>query len=329
VAVKGLLATIFLFFSFTCHDSYMHSWGSIFIQDIYMPITNKALDPAHHITLLRRSIIGVAIFAFFFSLFYQPTEKIFFFFAITGTIWLGGSGAVIIGGLYWRRGTTPGAYCALITGAVTGLLGLIIPKVYLARTGHEFPINGQWLWLIGMLSASLIYFFVSLATTSKVGVYNLERVLHRGRYRVAEDHVLEHTQSKWQQLVGITKEFSKADKVLAIALVTWNAAWFLFFVVFSVINLLRPVGDSVWIQYHFINVIALPLIISVPVTIWFLVGGIVDLKALFRSLATATRDASDDGRFHGYKDEAPIELSSTDEPVAVTSGNEGDENDKK
>jgi len=45
VGVKGLMATMIVFFSFTCHDTYMHSWGSIFIQDVIMPFRKKPLSP--------------------------------------------------------------------------------------------------------------------------------------------------------------------------------------------------------------------------------------------------------------------------------------------
>ncbi len=312
VVVRGLLATIFLFFSFTCHDTYMHSWGSIFIQDVYMPIRNKALDPAQHIKLLRLSVIGVGVFAFLFSLFYQPTEKIFFFFAITGTIWLGGSGAVIIGGLYWKRGTTCAAFAALITGSVMGVGGLIIPKIFLARVGHEFPINNQWLWFMAMVTAALVYYFTSIATSKKTGGYDLDRMLHRGKYRVETDHVPEESiKSRWQQVIGITREFSKSDKVLAIALISWNAFWFLWFMVFSVINLLYPVSDAVWARYHFINSILIPVCFSLPVTIWFTVGGIKDIKALFKALGTVARDATDDGRVVGYHDDVAQQVSDT------------------
>lgn len=317
VAVKGLLGTIFLFFSFTCHDTYMHSWGSIFIQDVYMPIKNRALDPAEHIKLLRWSIIGVAVFSFLFSLFYVPTEQIYFFFAITGTIWLGGSGAVIIGGLYWKRGTTQAAYCSLIVGAVMGIGGLILPKIYLAQTGHEFPINNQYLYFISMVSSILVYIVVSLITGREKPSYNLERMLHRGKYRVEADHVVEQEQrSKWAEIVGITKEFTKSDKILATALVVWNLAWFVWFIVFSIINLLHPVGDGVWADYYFINILAIPGILCIPVTIWFTIGGIHDIKHLFAALKTAVRDDNDDGRFHGYKDdEEHLGLSEDVQPL--------------
>ena len=120
IGIKGLLATAMIFFSFTCHDTYMHSWGSIFIQDVVMPFRKNPLNPRQHIRLLRWSIAFVAFFAFFFSLLYPETQQILMFFAITGTVWLGGSGAVIVGGLYWKRGTTEAAYAAVIWGAVLG-----------------------------------------------------------------------------------------------------------------------------------------------------------------------------------------------------------------
>ncbi|MCE5324507.1 sodium:solute symporter [bacterium] len=309
IAVKGLLGTIFLFFSFTCHDTYMHSWGSIFIQDIYMPIKNKVLSPEEHIKLLRWSILGVAAFAFVFSLLYQPSEKILFFFAITGTIWLGGSGAVIIGGLYWRRGTTPAAFSALVVGAVVGVGGLILPKVYLAQTGHAFPINNQWLWFMAMICSSLVYVTVSLITGRNKEPYNLERMLHRGNYRVQADHVVEHEQrSRWSMIVGITKEFSTFDKVLAIVLVCWNMMWFSWFVIFSIINLLHPVSDSMWMSYEYLRIIIIPSILCLPMTVWFTVGGIHDIRHLFAALKAEVRDNSDDGSFHGYKDDQVSEV---------------------
>jgi len=311
VGVKGLLAMIFLFFSFTCHDTYMHSWGSIFIQDVYMPIRNKVLSPEEHIKILRWSIMCVAAFAFVFSLLYQPTEKIYFFFAITGTIWLGGSGAVIIGGLYWRRGTTAGAYAGLISGAVIGTAGLILPRVWKARYGVDFPINGQWLYFIGMVSSALIYGIVSLCTCKQP--YNLEQMLHRGKYTIASDDVIatDAKTSAWQKIVGITDEFSRSDKILAIALIVWNALNFLWFVAFTIINLMMPVSDSVWATSHYVPFL-ISICLSIPVTIWFTIGGVIDIKDLLSHLKTAVRDASDDGRVHHALD-----------PITTVAGDQG------
>ncbi len=299
IAVKGLLGTIFLFFSFTCHDTYMHSWGSIFVQDVYMPIKNKVLSPEEHIKLLRWSITSIAAIAFVWSLLYQPTEDILFFFAITGTIWAGGSGALIVGGLYWKKGNTAAAYTALINGATLGVTGLTVSKIYKAVLRHDFPINNQWILFIAMVSSAILYVIVSLATHRKYGNYNLDRMLHRGEYLLESDHEHEHDKVKmtgWTALAGVTKEFSRPDKLLAMALVTWNGLWFLWFVGFNIANLFFPIGDRAWAMYHFVHTLVIPAALCVPTAIWFTVGGVMDIRALFRRLATAVRDPTDDGR---------------------------------
>jgi SSS family solute:Na+ symporter len=305
--IKGLLAVIMLFFSFTCHDTYMHSWGSIFVQDVLAPIRNRAMTPEQHIKWLRWSIMGVAVFAFIFSMLYQPNEKIMFFFAITGTIWLGGSGAVIIGGLYSRWGTTAAAYAALILGAALGIGGLIYPRIYAAQYHREFPINGQWLFLIGMLGSIVVYGVVSLLTGGLKSTVNLDKILHRGIYKVETDQVhYENSKSIWLKMVGITDEFSKVDKFLALYVICYSGLSFIFFIVFSIINLSMPVADSAWAKYWHFGLLytAIP---AIPCTIWFTVGGIIDIKALFKALSGATRDHTDDGRVKSEPD-VPVGL---------------------
>jgi len=306
LGIKGLFACMMLFFSFTCHDTYMHSWGSIFIQDVILPLRKKALDPEQHVNWLRWSIIGVAAFSFLFGLFYKPTEQINMFFAITGTIWLGGSGAVIIGGLYWKRGTTAGAYAAVITGAVLGILGLILPKVYESHYGVKFPVNNQWLMLAGMVMGSVVYVVVSLLTGGARRVFDLDRVLHRGRYAIEGAPLPVEHPNRWVRLVGITDEFSRGDRVLATSVVCWNLAWIVLFAVVTAINIVNPLSTAWWAGF-WQAFMWIYLAIGVPVTVWFTVGGITDIKLLYRALETSVRDHTDDGRV--LSEPAPEEIS--------------------
>ena len=108
----GAFAAVMLAAFISTHDTYLHSWGSIFIQDVLLPFRKKPFSQEQHLRVLRWSILGVAGFIFLFSLVYQPTQAILLYFAITGAIFAGGSGAVIIGGLYWKKGTTAGAWTA-------------------------------------------------------------------------------------------------------------------------------------------------------------------------------------------------------------------------
>lgn len=316
IGIKGLLCTIMIFLSFTCHDTYLHSWGSIFIQDVYMPLKRKKLSMKEHIRLLRLAITGVAVFGYVFSLLYPPNQPIFMFFAVTGAIWLGGAGSVIIGGLYWKKGTTAAAYASIITGGVIGVVGVFIPGIYKKYTGIEFPINGQYINMIAMTTAILVYIFVSLATSRSKPGFNFDKLLHRGIYDTQKEHVIRSVdtlKSRWQQFIGITPEFSKTDKVLAVLIVVWNATWFAWFLIFTAVNLYYKlrygilISDSVWAKYYEVSIL-IQLALSFPCSLWFIIGGIIDVKALYKHLAYCERDHSDDGSIPCGEDEEALSL---------------------
>ena len=94
--VVGLFVAAMIAAAISTDDSNLHSWGSIFIQDVILPFRKKALSAKQHLRLLYISIVGVAVFAFLFSLFFPLHDYLFMFFLVTGTIYLGGSGAVIL-----------------------------------------------------------------------------------------------------------------------------------------------------------------------------------------------------------------------------------------
>jgi solute:Na+ symporter, SSS family len=304
IGIKGLLATTFLFFSFTCHDTYMHSWGSIFIQDVVMPFRKKALSPKAHMRLLKWSIAFVAFFAFMFSLLYSQTHQIFMFFAITGTIWAGGSGAVIVGGIYWKRGTTLAAYTAVISGALLGVFGLVSNQVWQFFYHHDFPINGQWLWFVAMVASFVLYGVVSLLTGGSHKAVNMEKLLHRGKYAVATEatEAKQPVRSIWLRLLGVTEHFSLADKILAVSLIVWNFGWFFTFLIVTGIHFAFNTTTEWWAKFwHFY--ILMQFWVGVPATLWFTIGGIYDIRALFRTLSHLVRDDSDDGSVHHEADD--------------------------
>lgn len=130
VGLVGLFAAVILGSAVTFDDTYTHAWGTIFVQDVLTPIRNKPFTPQTHLLMLRLSIISVALFGFVFSLFFKMEGYIFMFFALTGAIYLGGAGAVIIGGLYWKRGTTEAAWTALCVGTLLGFGGVVIQQTW-------------------------------------------------------------------------------------------------------------------------------------------------------------------------------------------------------
>lgn len=289
---KGALLAIILFMIMACDTSYMHSWGSIFIQDVVLPLRGKHLDPVSHIRWLRFAIVGVAIFAFFFSFFFHQTEYIFMYFAITGAIFLGGAGSVIIGGLYWSRGTESAAWSSMIVGAVLSVAGILLRQV-----NPDFPLNGQVLALIAALCAIITYVSVSLLTCRSP--HNMEKLLHRGAYAVDADGIVlpevAAPAAGWSRLIGVDELFSRGDRLQSYAIFAWSMFWFFLFVVGTLWNLVSPWPESWWWNYVLIVHISLPLLIGLVTGIWFSIGGIRDLLRLLRHLKNKHANPDDDG----------------------------------
>jgi len=294
VGLMGAFAAVMLSAAIACHETYLHSWGSIFIQDVVMPIRKRPFESKEHLRYLKLSILGVAAFIFVFSLLFQQSEYIFLFFAVTGAIFAGGSGAVIIGGLYWKRGTTAAAWSAMITGMITSVGGIVVGQIW-----PEFPVNGQMFWGLAMLLSSLVYVGVSLATGRGQKAFDMDRLLRRGAYLVKEEYtVASAAPEKGWKVLGMGKEFTPFDRVIYLATYVWTFSWVVVFIVGTALNLTRQVGTEAWLAF-WKTYTWIYFVVSVVVVLWFSTGGLMDLKKMVRALKTMTRDHSDTGFVSG------------------------------
>lgn len=303
IGLGGLFAAVLICSAVSCDDTYLHAWGTILIQDVIGPLRKRPFPRNTHMLILRLSIVGVALFAFLFSLLFPFKGYILMFFALTGAIYLGGAGAVIIGGLYWKRGTTTAAWWALSTGTVLGFGGMVVqqfwPKI-MGDPAAEFPINGQWIYFWAMVCSSLIYVIVSLC--GRKHEFNLDRLLHRGEYAVQEDVVVSQDAEtaipkrrfSLAKLVGITPEFSRFERFLFYGSFGWSMGWWLIFLLGTIVCLLFAVPDSAWHWYWKIN-ICLGVLLGCVCAFWILGGGIRDMLRLFHDLAN--KEHSDDDGF--------------------------------
>ncbi len=286
--LMGAFAAVMLAAFVSTHDTYLHSWGSIFIQDVILPLRKRSFSPKQHIKVLRWSIIGVAVFIFLFSLFFKQSQYILMFFAITGAIYAGGSGSVIIGGLYWRRGTTAAAWAAMITGSSIAVGGIIVHQIV-----ENFFINGQVFWFIAMAAAIVVYILVSLL--GKKQEFNMEKLLHRGKFVIKDEYKIVDAQpARGLKMLGMGKEFTRGDKFIYIITYFWIISWTLIFIVGTIYNLLHPVSDRAWMKFWYIY-LGINLVIALIVVFWFTIGGFIDIKSMFSRLRTMERDDKDDG----------------------------------
>lgn len=304
MGIKGLLCIILLMGVFGGDGTHILSWGSLFIQDVIVPLRKKPFTPETHIRLLRWSMVGVALFGFLFGCFFKQTEYVIMWWAVTEAIYVGGAGVAIIGGLYWKKGTTAGAWAGLLTGSglVTG--GIIARQIW----ADGFPLNGMQISFFGSISACIVYAVVSLLTCRED--FNMERMLHRGAYAVESEKKFETKSKKrvrWGKLIGLDEHFTFGDKLLAGGLFGWSMIWFGVFVVGTVWNLIAPWPIAVWSNFWFVVGIGIPIFFAFVTAIWFTWGGIRDIRLYFRRLREERVDALDNGmvvNHHNLDDKA-------------------------
>ena len=312
----GLVVAAMLGAAISTDEAYLHSWSSIFVQDVVLPFRKRPMSPRAQLVLLKAAVLGVAIFAFFFSLHWQPGEYIAMYGALTGSIFVAGGGAAIIGGLYTRWGTVGGAWAAMLAGiglSVPGLMVLNAPAAWVEAMAAPEPAAGAWAagafgWIranvtgmelsfVAMMASCAAYVGVSLAGGMRR--FDLERMLHRGRWRVEGDASLDEAPRTFMEKLGFDRQYRGWDRFVAYLTLSWPLAFTALFVVGTPWLLWRqssgrPVTDEQWSAWWqgwswFI------LAASTAVTAWFTIGGIRDFLRLRRDLRSFRPDDSDDG----------------------------------
>ena len=315
VGFVGLFAAVMFAAMLSTDDTYMHSWGSIFVQDVILPFRKKPFTEKQHLWLLRFSIIFVGIFAFFFSWLFKQTEYILLFFQITGAIFTGGAGAVIIGGLYSKSGSTLGAWVAMILGSGLAIMSIVLQQVWPAlapalaeMTGgaaaewllankERFPFNGQilafWVTVLGFVS----YFAVSWIDRKLHGIreFNLERMLHRGEYDTTGEHTESWNAGRIWRILGLSNEFTMFDRILFFGSIIWTLIWTGVFAVGTVGHFVFHWEDLVWLRMWKFYVM-LAFVLGIFTTIWFLIAGFRDIGRLFKALSGNERNYADNGQ---------------------------------
>ena len=320
--VRGAFCAILLMGVLASQSFQLHAYGTTLLQDVILPLRKKPFEAKSHIRWLRLTILGIAVFACVFGYFFKPMEYLTMLVALIGAIYLGGVGLVIWGGLYWKKGTTAGAWAAMSIGAVLGIVFNVMQELWVplnhlltgwlgttGMVGHflaahpaQSPFNGQQLTAWTAVAAGTAYILVSLATCRED--FNMDAMLHRGKYRIASEDILVQTprEKAWySQLLDMDEHFTFGDKALTIATVAWTLLWKV--VAVGIVIWTVTVGRlsaKWWFDYSMITGVWLTLAIGCIVTVWFLWGVTHDLKALVIALRKAKRNDADDGTVRAH-----------------------------
>lgn len=335
--LMGLFTLLMIMLLLSTDASRIFNSSSTIVQDLVLPMKKEAMDVEQHLAAVKRCSLLITILFFVISLFMTQLDYINMFTVIVTAVWLGAAGPIMVGGLYTRFGTTAGAWSSLFIGSGIPIIGLICQRnwahgiyPWLERTGVavplgqflenfsrpfnpwivwtmdpvKFPINSMEIYFIAMICSIAAYVGVSFLTLKSP--YNLDRMLHRGIYSDGDTApaLKERMTLRLlvQRIVGIDREYTTGDKLIAWSVVIYSLGWGVGIMFFGVLiwNAISPWSPEHWATYFFIGIVVNGLIVGAVSTVWFLIGGIVDTLRLLRDLKVRVANPLDDGRVEGH-----------------------------
>jgi len=123
MGIIGIISAGMVAAFMSTHDSYLLCWSSVLTQDVVAPLCGDRLSSKTRILLTRFFIVVIGLFVLVWGLTYEGSDDIWDYMAVTGCIYFSGSFAILLGGLYWKRASSTGAFLSLLAGLVA-LFGL-------------------------------------------------------------------------------------------------------------------------------------------------------------------------------------------------------------
>ena len=333
--LMGLFCMLVVLMIISTDNSRIYSASLTLSQDLVLPLLKKAPSPGRHINIIRLVTIGVGLFFFCASCFMSQLEYVNLFVMIMYGIWTAGAGIVVLGGLYTRFGTTAGAWSALASGSGLMVTGILVQRnwssavypwlekmelteslgIFLQTVSAPFnpyivwelspfrcPVNAVELSFLSMLMSIGIYCLVSFMTMRRP--FNLDRMLHRGKYNT-DGHVEIQNVWSWKNFfskaIGITNEYTRGDKIIAWGVFIYSFGWsFGLFFAIVICNFFYRWPRNWWGEYYLIRGLLVPMVLAVITTVWFFIGGVIDLRRMFRDLKQRQVDDLDNGMVSGH-----------------------------
>ena len=334
--LMGAFCLLMILAMISTDDTRIYSAALTISQDVILPLRKKSITPKQHLRMIRLVTIGVGVFFAIGSFFMSQLDYIQLYITLVCTMWLGGCGPVMIFGLYSRFGTSAGAWTSLLVGMFMAITGVMLqtywasdiypylaannmvesvdavlracsspfePWIHWEMDAVKFPINSYEFYFLTMLLTLILYIAVSYATMKEP--FNLDRMLHRGKYAIDGER---NIKIKWSlktvfsNLIGISPEYTRGDRCIAYGLFLYSFVFqfVIMFVLVACWNIFSPWPIEWWGHYFLILQLIVPAILAAITTVWFTVGGIIDMRQLFKDLKNRKDNPLDNGQVEGH-----------------------------
>ncbi len=334
--MMGFFCLLMILAMISTDDTRIFSSALTITQDVVLPLRGRPFTPRQHIWALRIVSIGVGIFFLCGSTFMAQIDYINMFTTLMTQMWMSGCGPVMIFGLYSRFGTTKGAYASLCTGMGLAFANIFLQRnwakvVYpwleriggvepvgrfletVSRPFHpivvwkmdavRFPINSYESYFVNMIITLIVYCGVSWLTMKEP--FNLDRMLHRGIYNTDGDIKIK-TRWTWRnalaKIVGITPAHTRGDRAIAWGIFGYSFVYHFLIMFIGVViwNAVSPWPVKWWGTYFLVSSLIVSGGMAFLVGVWFMLGGIRDMRRLFRDLRARDADPLDNGTVDGH-----------------------------
>ncbi len=119
----GLVTAGMLAAFMSTHDSYFLCWSSVVVRDVMNPLRDNRMSERDQIRWTRIWIVITGVFLLVWGVWYELPESVWSYMAVTGAVYFAGAGVALIGGVYWKRASSTGAFICILGGLIS-LIGL-------------------------------------------------------------------------------------------------------------------------------------------------------------------------------------------------------------
>lgn len=154
IILTGLVLLGLLFADIAVTDKYILSWATSIVNDCIQPFRRQAFQPRQQIRAVRLTVLALCILFFLFGLVYKPGMAIWSFMWLMANL-IGGSGIVVLLGMYWRGAKTLGAYLCIAVCVIVPISDVIARQLVVHFNAQPLPWTpeqtGLYTYLVGAI----------------------------------------------------------------------------------------------------------------------------------------------------------------------------------
>jgi solute:Na+ symporter, SSS family len=124
----GLVTVGFISASMSTYSSYLLAFSSILLQDVVAPRMKTPISGTRRVQLMQAGVLVIGVLVYLWGSFYHPSESVFRYITLTGSLSYAAMVTTMVGGIYWKPASVGGVYCAFAGSAVPPIVGLAIPS---------------------------------------------------------------------------------------------------------------------------------------------------------------------------------------------------------